>query len=467
MTDDASTVTHPYIPNAAREVKAGLLEAIGADSVEELYADIPAALRLNRPLNLPEPLLSEADLDRHMESLLARNRSTRDCLSFLGAGCSPHFVPAVCDEVNGRGEFLTAYSGHPYEEHGRFQAIFEYQSLMAELLEMDAVNVPTYDGFQAAATGLRMAARLTGRNHVLLSAHVSADSRSRIADYLKADISVDLIPHDPSSGLLDLNALDRALATPTASVYMENPSYLGIIEPRVEEIAALTHEAEALLVMGVDPISLGVLRAPGSYGADIATGDIQPLGIHMQYGGGVGGFIATSDDRRHVEEFPSRLYALAPTVVEGEYGFGEILYAERTSFGQREHGKEWAGTAAALWALTAGVYLALMGPQGMVEVGEGIMARVRYAMNLLAGIPDVRVPFAVQHHFKEFVVDFGGTGRAVADINRALLARGIFGGKDLSSEFPELGQAALYCVTEMHTKADLDRLAAELAEVLQ
>jgi glycine dehydrogenase subunit 1 len=463
---DRPVPVHPYIPNSAGPVKAAMLAEIGASSIDDLYADVPDSIRLGRPLNLPEALTSEADLVRHMDALLARNRTTQDTLSFLGAGCARHFVPAVCDEVNGRGEFLTAYSGHPYEEHGRFQAIFEYQSMMAELLEMDAVNVPTYDGFQAAATGLRMAARLTGRNRVLVSGQVASDMRSRLDDYLRSDIEVAFVPHLASTGLLDLEALAGMLDETVAGLFLQNPGYLGLIETRVEEVAALVHAAGALLVMGVDPISLGVLRSPASYGADIATGDIQSLGIHMQYGGGLGGFIASADDRRLVQEYPSRLYALAPTAVEGEYGFGEILFSERTSFGQREHGKEWAGTAAALWAVTAGVYLALMGPQGMVEVGEGIMARARYAMLRIGSIPGVRARFAEQHHFKEFVVDFGGTGRSVADVNRALLARGIFGGKDLTQEFPELGATALYCVTEMHTAAEIDRLATTLAEVL-
>jgi len=457
---------HPYIPNSAPAVREAMLAAIGAASIEELYADIPASLRLTHPLDLPAPLSAEADLARHMDGILARNRTTQENLSFLGAGCARHFVPAVCDEVNGRGEFLTAYSGHPYEEHGRYQAMFEYQSMLGELLEMDAVNLPTYDGFQAAATGLRMAARLTHRRRVLVSAHISADMRSRLDDYLKSDLDVVYVAHDARTGLLDLDALAAVLDDTVAALLVQNPTYLGLIDPRGQDIADRLHAVGAKLVASVDPISLGVLRPPAAYSADIATGDIQSLGIHMQYGGGLGGFIASADDRQTVMEYPSRLYSLAPTAVEGEYGFGEVLFSERTSFGQREHGKEWAGTAAALWALTAGVYLALMGPKGIVEVGEGIMARARYAMDRLAAIPGVRLPFTAQHHFKEFVVDFRATGRSVTEINLALLERWIFGGKDLSGEFPELGQAALYCVTEMHTAADIDRLAATLAEVL-
>ena len=154
-------VVYPYIPNSAPEAKVAMLAAIGASSIDELYAEIPDHLRLKGKLDLPAPLLSEAALVRHMEGLLARNTSTREALSFLGAGCYPHHVPAVCDEINSRGEFLTAYAGEPYEDHGRFQALFEYESLMGELLNMDVVNVPNYDGFQAAATALRMAASFT------------------------------------------------------------------------------------------------------------------------------------------------------------------------------------------------------------------------------------------------------------------------------------------------------------------
>ena len=182
--------THPWIPNSEPRVKAEMLAAIGAADIEELYAEIPESLRLRRPLDLPEPLTSEASLERHVDGILARNRTTGECLSFLGAGCARHHVPAICDEVNGRSEFLTAYTGTPYEDHGRYQALFEYQSLMGELLEMDVVNVPVYDGYQAAATALRMAVRVTGRQRVLMSAHVSSDMRSKIVDYLRPDVAV-------------------------------------------------------------------------------------------------------------------------------------------------------------------------------------------------------------------------------------------------------------------------------------
>jgi glycine dehydrogenase subunit 1 len=188
--------------------------------------------------------------------------------------------------------------------------------------------------------------------------------------------------------------------------------------------------------------------------------------MHLQYGGGHAGYIGVRDDPRFVMEMPSRLFGLAPTSVDGEYGFGDVAY-ERTSFALREEGKEWVGTAAALWGITAGVYLALMGPQGMTDLGEGIMARTRYAMERLADVPGVRIGHRASHHFREFVVDFGPSGRTAAEVNAVLLERGVFGGYDLTSDFPELGRSALYCVTEVHTQEDIDQLAAALTEVLR
>ena len=457
---------YPYIPNSAPDVKAEMLRTVGAKSIDELYADIPANLRFKGKLNLPEPLHSEAELIRHVDGLLNTNRSTRETLSFLGAGCYQHQIPAVCDEINSRGEFLTAYAGEPYEDHGRFQALFEYQSLMAELLNMEVVNVPTYDGFQAAATALRMAARITGRTTVLLPANMGADKFSMVSEYLAPDITIERIPFGPKNGLLDLSALDEKLNSGVSAVYFENPTFLGLIETQVKQISAAAHAAGALCVVGAEPLSLGVIQPPVEYGADIACGDIQSLGIHMHYGGGHGGFIATQDDPTFVMEFPSRLFGVAPTDVEGEYGFGDVAY-DRTSFAIREEGKEWVGTAAALWGITAGVYLALMGPRGMVEVGEGIMQRCRYAMQKMAELPGVKVPFEKGPHFTEFVVDFTDTGTTVAKINQALLEQDIFGGVNLSREFPELGQSTLLCVTEIHTKDDIDCLVSALKEVLQ
>jgi glycine dehydrogenase subunit 1 len=329
---DKKQIVYPYIPNSVPATKEAMLKALNAKSVEEFYADIPDSIRLKRKLNLPEPLLSEAALVRHAEQLLSKNRSTREVLSFLGAGCAPHYVPAVCDEVNSRGEFLTAYAGEPYEDHGRFQALFEYQSLMGELLNMGVVNVPVYDGFQATATALRMAGRITGRNTVLLPATIMPDKLSKIRDYLKPDMQVELIPFEPATGLMDLSALHNRINSEIAGVFVENPSYLGFLETQAETIGKIAHENGALFVVGVDPISLGVINPPVEYGGDIACGDIQSLGIHMNYGGGHAGFIASGDEEKFVHRCSvvghhgGRLSG--PDGTTGHAGTGTRHYAE-------------------------------------------------------------------------------------------------------------------------------------------
>ncbi len=456
---------YPFIPNSEPNIKAQMLKEVGASSVDEFYSDIPNELRFIGQMKLPAPFTSEYALRCHVEKILKKNKTTKQYLNFIGAGCYQHYVPAVCDEINSRGEFLTAYAGEPYDDHGRFQSLFEYASMMAELLEMDVVNVPTYDGFQAAATALRMACRITNRNKVLLPETIGRDLLSKIRDYLKFDIEVIMVKHNPSTGGIDLHHLKELLTPEIAAVFFENPSYLGFLELKGPEITKIAHNHGAICIVNVDPISLGILEPPIRYGADIVVGDIQPLGMHMSYGGGQAGFIASRDEEKYVMQYPSRLFGIVPTRVKGEYGFGDVAY-DRTSFAKREEGKEWVGTASALWGITAGVYLALMGPQGMKEICEGILYRSQYAKQEMSKLTNVNTGVFQAPPFKEFVVNFDKTGKTVANINHALLEKRIFGGKDLSHEFPWLGESALFCFTEVHTKEDIDQLVSALKEVV-
>jgi glycine dehydrogenase subunit 1 len=462
MAQPKQAAMHPYIPNMIPEVQRQMLDEIGVERIEDLYRIIPDELKLKEQMDLP-PALSELELRRHVEKLLNRNQSTQDVLSFLGAGCWPHFIPAVCDEINQRSEFVTAYAGEPYEDHGRFQALFEYQSLVAELVDMDVVNVPTFDWAQAASTSLRMAARMTGRTEVLLAGTIDKDKLKIIANYITPDLTYRLVDFHHESGELNLQDLRNKMTGNIAAVYFENPTFLGTIESQGQQIADIAHEAGAVCVVGVDPISLGVIKPPSQYGADIICGDLQPLGMHMNYGGGQAGFIATRDEEKYVMEYPSRLFGIAPTIVEGEYGFGDVAY-ERTSFHDREKGKESVGTQTALWGITAGVYLALLGPYGMQELGQTIMQKSQYAATLLGQIEGVTIrlqsPF-----FKEFAADFSQTGLTVEEVLKQLRAEGIQGGRDLSSDFPELGESMLLCVTEVHSQEEIELLAAALGRI--
>ncbi|MBF8981974.1 aminomethyl-transferring glycine dehydrogenase subunit GcvPA [Lutibacter sp. B2] len=458
---------HPYIPNSVVEVQEEMLKEIGLNNLEELHAEIPEEIKLKENMNLPKAFKSEYELRRYMEGLLSKNKSCKDYLNFLGAGCWQHYVPAVCDEINSRGEFLTAYGGEPYNDFGRFQTLFEYQSLVAELVDMDVVNVPTMDWAQAAATAVRMAARMTGRKEALVPKSIDTERYLVMKNYCSPDIKFIEVNYDEKTGQLNLNDLKEKISDKTACVYIENPSFLGFIEDHGREIAHIAHAVDALSVVGVDPSSLGVLTPPSQYGADIICGDLQPLGMHMNYGGGQAGFMATRDEEKFVMEFPSRLFGIAKTSVEGEYGFSDVAY-DRTSFGHlREGGKEYVGTQSALWGITAGVYLSLMGPTGMWELGQTIMQNSQYAIKRLDQIKGVKGSKFDTVNFKEFAVDFNETGKTVEEINKKLLDKGIFGGKDLSKDFPQLGESALYCVTEIHTKDDIDRLVSAIAEVVE
>lgn len=454
---------HPYIPNSVPEVKEQMLKEIGINSVEDIFKEIPDHLRFKGQMNLPEPILSEYGVKRHVEEILAKNKNCKDNISFLGGGTWQHYVPAVCDTIASRDEFLTAYVGDAYSDHGKFQSLFETASMVGELVDMDVVSTPTYDWANAIAISCRMAARMTGKKEILVPRSVSPGRFSVVNNYCKPEIRVVPVDFDVKTGLLSLADLRRKISSNTAAVYFENPTYLGVIETQAEEVVKIAKENEAVVIVGVDPSSLGVLEAPAKYGADIVCGELQPFGMHMQWGGGLSGFIATRDEKEFVAEYPSLLFGITPTAQEGEYGFGEVFY-DRTSYASREKGKDFIGTCTALYGITAGVYLALMGPQGMQELGEGIMQRVQYALKKLAQIKGVKI--ALQgHNFKEFVVNFDGTGKTVEEINEALKVLKIFGGKDLSKEFPELGQSALYCITEVHTQEDIDKLIAGLETV--
>jgi glycine dehydrogenase subunit 1 len=459
---------HPYMGISPQGVVAAMLEEVGVAALDELFEQIPASHRLSRPLDLPRPLRSEAELRRHLTEILSRNESCADNLSFLGAGCWQHYVPAICDEIVARSEFLTPVWGTPASDFGRNQAWFEYASQMGELVGMDFVGLPVYSWGCAAGNAARMVARLTGRDQLLVPRSIDPERLAVLRNYcappeVRDHIEIVLVDYDAGTGRLDMDDLRGKLTERAAAVYVETPSFLGVIEADATEIAAIARAAGAETIAGVDPISLGVLAPPGEWGADIVVGTTQPLGVHMSCGGGVGGFIATRDEERYAREYPTLQVSICDTIEPGERSFGVILF-EQTSYGSRENGKDWTGNSVYLWAIANAVYMALMGPQGFRDIGRAILARSHYAARRIGELPGIQAVWP-GGFFKEFVVNFDRTGRTVAEVNRALRERRIFGGKDLSGSHPELGQSALYCVTELHSRGDLDRLVEALAEV--
>lgn len=463
-----TTVAHPYMANSVPALKQEMLDSIGAQSIAELFQQIPNEHRLKRPINLP-PALTESQLRRHLVATLSKNKTAEHNLNFLGAGCWQHHVPAACDEVVRRNEWLTSVFGEPSSDHGRNQAWFEFCSQLGELLNMDLVGLPVRSWGCAAGHAIRMATRITGRYEVAVVRAIDPERLSVIHNYcepvdMPSHITVRLVDFDPATGLLNLDHLRESIGSNTAAVYFETPSYFGVIEQQGAEIADIAHAVGAEVIVGVDPISLGVLASPIDFGADIVVGTTQPLGVHMNTGGGVSGFIASRDEVRYAHQYPTLFISIAETIKPGEYGFGLSLF-EQSSYGLRDKGNDWTGHSVYMWAIANSVYMAMMGPQGFEDVGRIILQRAHYAAKLLADIPGVSVTFP-SGFFKEFIVNFDGTGHSVADINKRLLELEIFGGKDLSADFPELGASALYCVTEIHTQADLQRLADTIKEVV-
>jgi len=452
---------HPYMPNSVPEVKRRLMSDIGTQDADELFQDLPVRSRLP---GLPGPM-SEYDLRRHIEGILAKNRD--DLLIFCGSGSWPHYVPAVVDEIVNRTEFKTAYLGEPEPEKGKMQALFEFQSLVAELIEMDVVINSVYSEPAAAGEAANMARRLTGRSEVLVSKNINLEKLRVMRNYTEwSGGKITQVDYLPRSGMLDLKDLKKKLSSRTAGVFVDNPTYFGALEDQVEKIAELAHGRGAIFIVSVDPLSLGVMRPPGDYDADIVVGSGQPLGLHMNFGGNSLGFFGCRSDENYLDQLPGYVAAVTTTLDGKDRAYLDTLWEKRHFFFQRENATSMIGSASNLCAIGAAVYLSLLGPQGMREIGEGIFRRTDYAMQEISRIKRASVPVFNGPHFKEFVVNFHKTGRTVKEVNRVLLDRhGIVGGRDLSGDFPELGQSALFCVTEVHRSEDIDRLADAIRQL--
>jgi glycine dehydrogenase subunit 1 len=446
----------PHTP----EDRAAMLAAIGVSSVDELFADIPVSLRASR-LDLPEPE-SEAELSGRLVRLANRNRV--DLVSFLGAGAYRHFVPAVVDQLLLRGEFYTAYTPYqPEISQGTLQTIYEYQSLLAELTGLDVVSASHYDGATATAEAALMACRATRRERILVSRAVHPHYRQTICTYfggasLVAD-EIPLIAGGPAAGTTDLEALERMLADadhPVAGVVAANPSFLGLLEP-MAEIGRLAHAAGALFVSVVEPVSLAVLSSPGEYGADIAAGEGQPLGIPLAFGGPYLGILACRDAL--VRQIPGRLIGMT-TDVDGRRAFVMTLRAREQDI-RREKASSNICTNQALCALAAAIYLAAIGPHGLRDVAVLGAARAAELERTLAEAGAPRL------HSGPYLNEFAVTVRNAGDVHRRLLDRGVLAGLHLATvepDDPTLAEALLVCATEVTTPEEIAQFGRALAE---
>ena len=463
----ARSFIHPYIPNSVPKIKKEMMKQIGVKSIEELYVDIPQKFRLKRRLNLPSPA-SEHEVRIQVESLLSKNKTQRDMPIFLGAGCWPHHVPAAVEAIVQRTELLTSYTPYqPEVSQGMLQALFEYQSMICELTGMEVANCSMYDWSSALGEAVRMAARLTHRTEALVPKIIHPERAATLQTYVEpAGLRIKFVGFDPETGQLNMEDLKTKISGNTAAIYVENPTYLGFVEKQVKDIAREAHDNGALFIVGVDPTSLGILEPPGEYGADIVVGEGQPIGNPMNFGGPLLGIFACRDDMELIRQMPGRIISMTTTLDGKKTGFCMALQTREQHI-RRERATSNICSNEALCAVASAVYLALLGPEGLRELGESVMYRARYAMQLLDKIEGVKAPVFKSVHFKEFTVNFDETEKTVREVNERLLQHQVHGGKDLTKEFPELGETALYCVTETHSKEDIDRLARTLEEILK
>lgn len=463
-------IVYPYIPNSAPKVQKEMMDAVGVKDLWDLYEEIPENLRYHDKLDIPPAILDEYSMKKHIQKILNKNKTCSEYISFLGAGCANHYVPAVVDEITTRGEFLTCYGAESWADHGKYQTYVEYNSMLAELLGTEAMSVPQYDGGQALATAICMANRINDRKKVLLPASMNPQNRRIVENYLDSvqqELAVEpvYVKYNENTGLIDLEDLKEKLDQNISSVVVEAVSFFGVMEKNVAIIGEMTKAVGAEYIVYVDPISLGLLEAPTNYGATIVCGDLHSLGLHMACGNGQAGFISTMSEAKYLNEYKDFIYGFAEPEVEGEYVFGNQLI-DRMHYSKRAKGKEFSGTGVNLWMVSAAVYMALMGPKGFEEIDKTILYNCRYAQQKISELPGVRLKFSAPS-FQEFTVDFTDTGKSIAEINQALLEKGIFGGFNLSNDFPELGQSALYSVTEVTGQEQIEMLVSTLADILK
>jgi glycine dehydrogenase subunit 1 len=428
-----------------------MLAEIGVSSIDDLFADIPAGVRLGRELEL-EPPLPEQELSRHLEELGARNVDTTRELSFLGAGIYDHYVPAVVDAVLQRGELLTAYTPYQAEmSQGVLQAIFEYQTAICELTGMDVSNASGYDGTTVAADACFVAKHATGRSRVVVTEATNPQVRQVVKTYAPGfGLEVVEVPH--RGGTTDPDELRRH-AQDAACVIFQQPNFFGCLEP-APELAVVANEAEAVPIAHVDPISLGVLEAPGNYGCGIAIGEGQGAGNYQSFAGPHYGFLAAR--REFTRRMPGRI--VGETVdAAGKRGYVLTLQTREQHI-RREKATSNITTNQTLLALAGLVYLSWLGPQGLRELGETCLGLGAYAKERLG----LELVFPERATFKEFAVR---VGRNAKEVVREAKRRGVHPGYALGRDYAGLDDALLIAVTEKRRPEDIDRLADVLAEV--
>jgi glycine dehydrogenase subunit 1 len=438
----------PYFPNTESD-RVAMLKTIGARTMDGLFAMVPPELRTKHELCVP-PAMGELELTAHMTGVASCNTPAGQSACFLGGGSYDHFIPAVVDFVAGRSEFYTAYTPYQAEaSQGSLQAFFEYQTLVTQLTGMDVSNASMYDGGSAAAEAVIMALHTTGRKRVVTVSSVHPEYREVLATYL-ANLGVEIVTLNAPGGVVAEADLAAAVNDQTACVLVQHPNFFGCLED-VDAISEITHKAGALFIVAVDPISLGLLKRPVDYGADLVVAEGQSLGNPMSFGGPNLGILACRE--QFVRRMPGRL--VGQTVDRRGNRCWVLTLQTREQHIRREKATSNICTNEGLMALRATVYLSLMGPEGMRNVANLCLQKAHYAAQQFDAAPSLSLAFTPPF-FKEFVVRV--KGQSVEELIETAQQENIFAGIPLGRWYPELADCMLVAVTEKRTKEEIDRL---------
>lgn len=443
------------IPNYV--IKDSMLGEMGFEKIDQLFSDIPKKIRIK---NLDIPCgIPQKDLERKLRAISHKNKSSFDLLSFLGGGIKPHYIPSIVNSITSRAEFYTSYTPYQAEaSQGFLQAMFEYQSLIAELTGMDIANCSLYDGFTAVSEAALLCARVTRKKTFIIPGNISWEKKSILLNYLRgSELSIKEIPYNPKTGKINTSELEKCLDDNVAGVYIENPNFFGVFESDVERISDIVKRTKALFVVGIDPISLGITKNPGFYGADIVIGEGRAFGNNMNFGGSSLGIFACKKD--FLRQMPGRIIGMT-TDREGNRAFS-MAFQTREQHIRRGRATSNICTNEGLNALAAVVYLSWLGGNGLVELSKINYANGQKLRREIESLDGFKRVFSGEH-FNEFLI------RVPKDpniINEKLLKYDIHGGFPVEKWYPELDNCLLFGISEMHNDTDIGRLIKVLEEV--
>lgn len=442
-----------YIGNTIDD-RAKMLKEIGFDNINSLFESVPKSVMLNRKLNIPKAQ-PEMELIKNIKSLSNENANMDDYICFLGAGAYDHYIPAVVDQMISRQEFYTSYTPYqPEISQGTLQAIFEYQTMICELTGLPVANASMYDGATAMIEAAIMACEVTRRSEILILRSVHPESRKVLCTYAKfRNISITEVEY--KNGQINKEDLEKKINSNTAAIIVQSPNFFGVIED-IESIKDIVHDNKSLLIVSSDPISLAILKSPGEVGADIAVGEGQSLGNPLNFGGPYLGFMAVTE--KLMRKIPGRI--VGQTVDKNNKRGFVLTLQTREQHIRREKATSNICSNQALNALTATIYLTLLGKEGLKEVANLCLQKSHYAYEKLVNSNEFSPAFTAPF-FKEFIVK---SKKTVEELNNKLLDNKIIGGYDVEKDYPELKNGYLVAVTEKRTKNEIDFMVEKVVE---